>query len=82
MAGRRTLASVVARLETGVGAQRLPPSITGLTIRAPSRFNEKRQWALLRQELPRLVYANPTLTIDMEPSDQGSWVIHYGMQTC
>lgn len=44
MAARRTLASVVARLETGAGAHRLPSSITGLTIRAPAQFNTKRDW--------------------------------------
>ncbi|WFD19249.1 hypothetical protein MCAP1_001472 [Malassezia caprae] len=77
MAARPTLASVVARLETGVGAQRLPASITGLTIRAPTKFNNKRDWTLLRQALPRLVYANPALAVDVEPSEQASLQVHY-----
>ncbi|WFD22858.1 hypothetical protein MEQU1_001535 [Malassezia equina] len=78
MAARRTWASVVAHLETGAGAHRLPPNITGLTIHAPTKFNDKRNWTLLRQELPRLVYANPALRVDMEPTEQPpSLQVHY-----
>ncbi|SHO77509.1 Uncharacterized protein MSYG_1849 [Malassezia sympodialis ATCC 42132] len=77
MAARRTLAGVVARLTTGAGAHRLPANITGLTIRAPTKFSTKRDWTLLREELPRLVYANPALSVDVEPSEHASLQVHY-----
>lgn len=41
-----------------------------------SLYSDRR--TLLRQELPRLVYANPALRVDMEPTEQPpSLQVHY-----
>ena len=40
------LQSVVAGLETGPGARKLPVSIKSLELRVPKRFNNKRDWCV------------------------------------
>ncbi|WFD08281.1 hypothetical protein MVES1_003653 [Malassezia vespertilionis] len=61
------LRAVVDRLESGAGTRKLPASIAALEFRVPTKFAERRTWELMRSELPRIVYANPALKVDVVP---------------
>ncbi|PKI82953.1 hypothetical protein MVES_003221 [Malassezia vespertilionis] len=56
------LRAVVDRLESGAGTRKLPASIAALEFRVPTKFAERRTC-----ELPRIVYANPALKVDVVP---------------
>lgn len=82
-----SLQSVIAALETGAGARKLPKAIEGLQLRVPRKFENKRDWyvpspntrSFLRQELPRLVYHNPDLQVNVEHPDNTppSMIVHF-----
>ncbi|WFD30014.1 hypothetical protein MSPP1_001027 [Malassezia sp. CBS 17886] len=60
------LRTLVSGLQTGASTRALPPSLTALTLRVPRTFHERRVWSLMREELPRIVYANPALRVHVE----------------
>ena len=82
-----SLQSVIAALETGAGARKLPKAIESLQLRVPRKFENKRDWyvgftyarSFLRKELPRLVYHNPDLQVNVEHPDNAppSMIVHF-----
>lgn len=78
---------MIAALETGAGARKLPKAIASLQLRVPRKFENKRDWyvvstyarSFLRQELPRLVYHNPDLQVNVEHPDNAppSMIVHF-----
>ena len=82
-----SLQSVIAALETGAGARKLPKAIESLQLRVPRKFENKRDWyvgstyarSFLRKELPRLVYHNPDLQVNVEHPDTAppSMIVHF-----
>lgn len=82
-----SLQSVIAALETGAGARKLPKAIVSLQLRVPRKFENRRDWyvlstyarSFLRQELPRLVYHNPDLQVSVEHPDKAppSMIVHF-----
>ncbi|KOS15085.1 hypothetical protein Malapachy_0695 [Malassezia pachydermatis] len=70
MPSARELATVLEFLQTGAASRRLP-GVKSLQFRVPKKFSDRRDWTLMRRELPRLVYANPALQVDVEhPNDE------------
>ena len=78
---------MIAALETGAGARKLPKAIESLQLRVPRKFENKRDWyvgstyarSFLRKELPRLVYHNPDLQVNVEHPDNAppSLIVHF-----
>ncbi|PWN25677.1 hypothetical protein BDZ90DRAFT_234107 [Jaminaea rosea] len=65
------LSKVLARLNAGLGASKLSPAVRSLRVRAGKRHGQVGERQFIKEVLPRLAYANPTVRVDVQFLERG-----------